>query len=89
MAFHRKPKIATLKSPLIISYQGKKCISFYYQLNGGRKLNEKDALSVYIEYKDGSTVNLPFVKGGHQGNFWKRAALNVNGITQPFRVGLW
>ena len=88
MAKQRAPKIATLSSPFITSYTGEKCLSFYYQLNGGRHLNKKLALEAYVEHKDGQKKYLPFVKGGHHGNYWRRAAVKVDGMTQQFRVCL-
>lgn len=84
-----KKVTATLTSPEIQAnfYPGTKCLTFFYQLNG-HNLPEKNALSAYLKLADGTFINLPFSKGGHQGNYWKRAEINLNDMKKRFQVSI-
>jgi len=50
----------------------------------GENINPTVALSVFIK-QGNKYINLPFTKGGHHGNTWKRAALNINNMKGNFQ----
>ena len=83
--FNRQSTKATLTSPMITSYSGEKCLTFFYQLNGDGQ-HKNLALSIYFRYSDGSTVNTIFAKGGHHSNQWKQGVLPIKGLKKQFQV---
>lgn len=55
------------------------CLSFYYMLNGN-DIRPDNALSVFIKTPSGTYINTAFSKGGHQGNYWKFASVNLKDV---------
>ena len=74
----------SLISPRIAAHpSAKKCIMFYYQLNGDNIY--KNALSVYLKDVTGSYSNL-FDIGGHQGNEWIRKGITIEPRSSDYNV---
>ena len=72
-------------SPLITTLSDEMCLSFYYMMNG-EKIHPTRGLSVFLKDASNQYINLPFIKGGHQGNRWKRAALKLPKMEINFQV---
>ncbi|XP_047136635.1 uncharacterized protein LOC100201110 isoform X1 [Hydra vulgaris] len=72
-----------IKSPIVTSFKGEKCLSFFFMLNGA-KLHMTEALSVYII--ENSKQEIIFVTGGHQGNYWNRVSINIKNRMQQFQI---
>lgn len=60
------------------------CLSFFYMLNGNQI--SPNAITIYMKLPDGSYSNSPFNQGGHQGNQWKRASINLGKISAGTKI---
>lgn len=64
------------------------CLSFYYMLNGN-DIRSNNALSVFIKTPSGSYINTALSEGGHQGNYWRFASVNLKDVPVNSEVRLY
>ena len=78
-------QLGRIHSPIIPAYSSKKCLTFYYQLNG-RGVYYLDVHILLQGPQQQNFIQKYWRRFGHQGNYWQRGAVSITSWSNPYRV---